>query len=390
MNNIWKDKKVVLIDGYARQVLPMAKAFKKLGCEVTILCFSKLDVGYATRYADRKILFGVDKEDYESQLEKVREILKTEKYDLVVPMTDYSATYLSKNKEELSNYSKIAVNDWDVFRLAIDKAETMKICLENNIGVPKTLFSDNPLNDIEKSDLKFPLVVKPKTACGSIGFNLVQNVQDLEKVLQNTPTENGEYFIQEFIPQGNNPQYCAEVYRDNNGDYPVCLIAEKPRWFPLDGGSATVNVTVHNEEMANMCKELLDKINWQGYANLDFVVDERDKKPKILEINARISAIVKIAFDAGYDISELLLNDAFDKANSEYKDYKDGICLSCCLTELLWFLKSKKRFKTKPRVFFKRHNKDVIFSFSDIKPFFAFCVQSVKNYRNAMKKRKRV
>lgn len=389
-NTKWQDKKILLIDGYARQTLPMAKGFRELGCYVSTLCFSKLDVGYATKYANKKILFGVAKEEYDAQLQKVREILKKEKYDLVVPMTDYSATYLSKNKEELSKYAHIAVNDWETFQLAIDKSKTMKICDENQINAPKTLFSNNPLDDIDKSNLNYPLVVKPKTACGSIGFNLVRNKQELENVISSVPEENGEYFIQEYIPQGDNPQYCAEVYRNSQGNYPLCLIALKPRWFPLDGGSATVNVTVHDELMATTCKKLLDKIDWKGYANFDFVIDERDGQPKLLEINARISAIVKIAFCAGINVSELLLKDAFNDGEDDFKDYKDGVSVSCCLTELLWFLKSKKRFKSKPCVFFKRRNKDVIFSFADPKPFFAFCLQSIKNYKSAMKKRKRI
>ena len=382
-------KKIIIVDGYARQTLPMAKAFKKLGCSVTILCFSKLDVGYATKYADKKVLLNIDKENYDEQLKFLKELLKSEKFDLVVPMTDYSATYLSKNKKELSELASIAVNDWDVFKLAIDKSETMKVCMENNLLAPKTLFSKNPLQDLENSNLEYPLVVKPKTACGSIGFNLVNDKQKLENVL-NSSSENGECFIQEYIPQGDLPQYCAEIYRDKNGNFSFCLIAVKPRWFPLDGGSATVNVTVHDDKIANQSKKLLEALNWQGYANIDFVMDERDGSPKIIEINARISAIVKIAFEAGCDIAKLLLEDAFEEETAICGDYKDGLSVSCCLTEFLWFLKSKKRFKSKPSVFFKRRNKDVIFSFADPKPFFVFCIQSLKNYKTAMKKRKRI
>lgn len=387
---MWSNKKILLIDGYARQTLPMAKGFRKLGCYVSILCFSKLDVGYATKYANKKILFGVAKEDYDSQLEKVREILKAEKYDLVVPMTDYSATYLSKNKQELSKHAHIAVNGWETFQLAIDKSKTMKICAENQINAPKTLFSNNPLDDMDKSNLNYPLVVKPKTACGSIGFNIVENPQHLRKIIELYPPENGEFFIQEYIPQGENSQFGAEVFRDRNGNYASILINEKPRWYPIDGGSPTINVAIKNEELVNLSKKLLDKMNWQGYANIDFVVDERDGKFKILEVNGRISAAVKLNYRVGVNIAQLLLENAFSESVSIFKDYKDGVSISCCLTELLWFLKSKKRFKSKPCVFFKRRNKDVIFSFADPKPFFAFCLQSIKNYKSAMKKRKRI
>ncbi|MBR5192039.1 MAG: ATP-grasp domain-containing protein [Clostridia bacterium] len=387
---MWTNKKILIIDGYARQTLPMAKAFRKLGCKVTTLCFSKLDVGYATKYANKKILFGVEKENYDAQLAKVKEILKAEKYDMVVPMTDYSATYLSKNKEELSQYAYIAVNNWDVFKLAINKEETMKLCEENGLSAPKTLFSSSPLEDIQNSALRYPLVIKPKTACGSIGFSIIKDFEHLKKVVASYPEENGEYFIQEYIPQGDMSQYGAEVFRNRDGKYSSVLINEKPRWYPIDGGSPTINIVINNEAMEELSKNLLDKMNWEGYANIDFVIDERDGQPKILEVNARISAAVMLNYMAGVNVAKLLLENAFCDNVSVYNDFKKGVSISCCLTEFLWFVKSKKRFKSKPNILFKRRNKDVIFSFADPKPFFVFCIQSMKNYKTAMKKRKRL
>ena len=48
--------RVLLIEGRARQVLPLAKSMNKLGAEVTTYNGSKLDPGYASRYPHRKLL----------------------------------------------------------------------------------------------------------------------------------------------------------------------------------------------------------------------------------------------------------------------------------------------------------------------------------------------
>ena len=50
----YNDIKVLLIEGRARQVLPMAKSLRALGCEVTTYNGSKLDPGYASKYPHRK------------------------------------------------------------------------------------------------------------------------------------------------------------------------------------------------------------------------------------------------------------------------------------------------------------------------------------------------
>lgn len=382
-------KSVLITDGYARQTLPMARSFHELGCRVTVLCFSKSDVGYLTKYADRHILMQCEKDDYGKQTEEVRALLKTGEYELVVPMTDYSAIYLAENKPEFSQYAYIAVNDKKSFDLAIDKINTMRICAENGIPAPKTLFSAEPLKDIDASGLEYPLVVKPRTACGSIGFSIIHDRGQLERALESYDAENGPLFIQEYIPQ-NGSQFGAEAFRDRNGRFASVLINEKPRWFPLDGGSPTINMTIHDEKMHRMAQELLDAMDWNGYANIDFVKDCRTGEPKIIEINGRISAAAKLNFRAGVDIGRLILENAFADEITCYDSYPDHVKTSCCLTELLWFLKSPNRFCTKPSVFNRKNNRDVIFSWRDIRPFFGFCLQSVRNYKHAMQKRRRV
>lgn len=48
--------RVLLIEGRARQVLPMSKSLRELGCEITTYNGSKLDPGYASKYPHRKLL----------------------------------------------------------------------------------------------------------------------------------------------------------------------------------------------------------------------------------------------------------------------------------------------------------------------------------------------
>ena len=52
MQEDYKGKHILILEGYARQCLPFMKSFKKMGCEITLLCGSKLDLGYWSRYPD--------------------------------------------------------------------------------------------------------------------------------------------------------------------------------------------------------------------------------------------------------------------------------------------------------------------------------------------------
>ena len=128
-----KGIKVLLLEGFGRQIMPMMQALHDLGCHVTTYNKSKLDMGYASRYPDKKILAFWDRNDEEKSYKALLDILKADRYDVVIPMTDFSATMLSRHKEEVSKYTAPAVNDWDVFMQAGDKLNTMIACMDNDI-----------------------------------------------------------------------------------------------------------------------------------------------------------------------------------------------------------------------------------------------------------------
>lgn len=387
----YKDLKVLLMEASSRAALPMARGFHNLGCRVTTVAETKLAVGILTRFADEKIVVKEIDSNEEIAAKAYVEIIRSGKYDLVVPLSDFSATVASKNKTEWeSTGAKIAVNDWSVFENIIDKSRTMKICEENGIPAPKTLFSDNPVKEVEDGIIAFPIVVKPKTGIGSIGFNIVRDMETLKRILADYDDQNGPLLVQEYVEQGDHPQYGAEFFRGRDGSINYGVVVKKARWYPIDGGSGLCSISIHNETIANACKRLLDALNWNGCANFDLVWDEKKAEAKILEINGRTGAAVKVAFLAGVDVCRVIIENELGYEPTVYDQYADGRATTCFLVDCLWFLKSKNRFKTKPSWFARWKYKDVVFSWSDILPSFGFLILSCKNFRKEMKKRKRI
>mgnify|MGYP004596638583 FL=1 len=133
---------------------------------------------------------------------------------------------------------------------------------------------------------------------------------------------------------------------------------------------------------------MLKLINWRGPADIDLIQDERDGKAKIMEINPRVSGSVKIAFVSGVDQARQMIELLYGKNVTKYEKYKIGQRLRCSQTDLLWFLKSKDRFSSKPSWFSLKNTKDQIFSLSDPLPWFAFSLSGVLKYRKEMEKRK--
>lgn len=380
---------VLVFGAGGRQALPVCKGFYDLGCRVTVYCRSKTDTGYLTKYAHERILFKSDSMSSDEFLNNGANIIRSRKYDLVVPLGDMTAMYLSQNKEELSKYAKIAVNDWDKFKNVIDKTNTMLICEKNGIPAPRTIFTDDPVNEIKKLRISYPVVVKPKTGVGSIGFNIVRDEETLISLLNNYDNANGPLLVQEYIEQDGASQYGAELFRDRDGVIRAALVAEVARWYPIDGGSRLLSISIHDQEIVDICIQLVNALDWDGYANIDLVWDAKEKKAKILELNGRTGASVKLDFLAGVDIARLILENELGYTVTDMMEYEDGKQISCFLVDCLWFLKAKNRFTSKPSWFHRKPIKDVVFSWDDIKPTFGFIITSLQSFNGSMKKRKR-
>lgn len=363
---------ILLIEGRARQVLPMSKALRELGCEVTTYNGSKLDPGYASKYPHRKLLAYFDAHDPEGSFKAIMAELKRYHYDLVIPMNDDVAIILAQNKQELEKYTTIHVNDWDLFTMASDKLKTMKACMDNDLPCPKTFLNIEEFKENTRL-VKYPIVCKPRTGCAAVGFHVSENEQDLVDYTLKAEGKFGKMLIQEYIPQ-DGLQYKCEMFIDRNGELKGVCVFAKVRWYPVNGGSSTLNETVNCPDIVANCKKLLEAIGWKGYADIDLIEDTRDGKIKIMEINPRITGSVKICFEAGVNFAKLIVDDFLKKDVKPQFEVSHKF-LRYMHTDVLWLLKSPNRFKCKPSWFSFKNTTDQIFSWSDLWVFFAFTLQ---------------
>jgi predicted ATP-grasp superfamily ATP-dependent carboligase len=369
------EKHILILDGHTRQVLPMVKSLRKHGHKITILCPNKYSVGYVSRYPNIKLIGPDAKSNPDDFTEFIKNHLKQNKYDLVIPHFDYSANILSKNKALLSTYARIAVNDLNIFVKAKDKSETMRICMENNIPCTKTYYSgENTIPQEVRKQLNYPIVIKPVFSESARGFHIINSENELDTIFPAVVNEFGKTLIQEYISQ-TDLQYKCEVYIGNDQEVKAAVVFSKIRWYPIEGGSSTFNLTVDRSDIIDTCIKMLKIMEWKGYADVDLIQDPRDGIAKVMEINPRITGSVKIAFDAGVDFAKMIADDSFGIQVNPV-DYKIGQGLRLFHKDLLWFIKSPNRFRTKPSWFnfLGGNSSDQIISISDPLPsiFFTF------------------
>ena len=378
--------RILLADGHARQSLALARAFKELGCSVTAVCESGLDVCSKSRYVDRVVKDKSIKQRPDLRVECIIREVSKGGYTLVVSFSDVTVEQISLNKERIEKYCKTAVVNKDLFYLAYDKSNTMRICMDNGIPCPNTFLDCQTVDDVLSKDLKYPIIIKPRSGYGAIGFHKIDNIEELKTYLQDYSDDIKHLVIQEYIPQ-TDLQYECSIFVDDKNEVKSAMVFEKNRWFPVHGGSSTLNTSVKDETIVENCSRLMRLINWRGCCDIDLIRDPRDGVAKVMEINPRISGSGKIVLLSGVNLALQMLQMARGEDVTAFHDYKEGVRLRCLYTDLLWFLKSKDRFKAKPSWFSMKNTKEQVFSWKDPLPYFAFSLGSLLKLKRELKKR---
>jgi len=379
-----KRKLRILLLDQGRQSLPFLKSFYKTGHEVIIVCNTRLSEGYFSRYPSKRLLWPSYVKDRKSFEQELIKYLKSKEVDVTISVGDISSDILSRNKAEIVKYTHITSPDYKVFLKAADKLNLMEHCMTNNLPCPKTYELDEDIIGRIGELLKYPVIVKPTRGVGAVGVVKFEDSSGLLRRYKSLKGQYGPLIVQEYIPQEGGMQYQAEAFLDQDSTMKVCLVIQKPRFFPVRGGTSTANVTINQAEITKTTKALLEGLNWKGAADVDYILDPRDNVVKILEINPRVTAGIKIGFVAGIDFADLHLKLALGEEVPPVDEYKLGVYCRNFFLEILWFFYSDMKMKRETRPsfykFFGKNVVDQLFSLDDPLAALGFFLNMIRKY----------
>lgn len=384
--DVIKGKHVLILEGYCKQCLPFIRGFKEQGCEVTVLCGSKLDCGYASRLPDHKILGVCDLHKPEESEQYIVELVKRGHFDMVFAPFDFSARILSHNKEELSKYAIIYANDPEVFDRANNKEEVMRVCMEKGIPCPQTFFGIESVEDIE-GKIQFPVIIKPHSMYGARGFHIFRSQEEMQNYVKEKQIILSDYVIQEYIPAGSRVMG-GNVMVDRNGNIKSSYLYICEHLFPEDGGTSTLNAILDRHDIKENCERLVTMMGLRGEIGVDLMLDARDNVGKVIEINPRPVHGITLGFVAGVDHALQILEDAFGMEVTPMEVTKPKAASRIGQTDMLWFLSSKDRFRRLSWQLGYKPVKEQMFYWDDPLPWFAFLWSGLKDYKKKMKEKR--
>ena len=317
--------KVLVEGGEGGVALIVVQSLGRNGTHVVVGSIESTPNSSYSKYCKKHFQYPDPKKYPEKFLNSILYEVKKEQYDVLITLGGEGMLLLSKNRDRFLPFVKIPLPDHDVLLKAYNKAETLKIALEQKIPCPKTYFVKD-VEDIKKiqQELIFPVVMKPTESSGSKGLEYVTKKEKLIETFEKTSQQFGETIIQELIPPGGET-YGFEGLFNKNSEPRAIFVHKRLREYPITGGPSTMRVGVKNEEIEELGTRLLQKLGWYGIAMVEFKVDPRDNTPKLMEINPRFWGSLSLAIASGVDFPYLLCKMAVDGDINVPLTYKPGI-----------------------------------------------------------------
>ena len=382
----WFRTRFLVLDGNSRQCLPILKGLHEIGAQITTLNDSRLDNGFASRYPAHRLLKPTDRPLWDFLFDEVQK----GHYDALLPLSDISTDTVTAHANDLTPFVRLPTPSRPVFLSAYNKQITMQTCMDENVPCPVTKRDAEDLAPFVRR-IGFPLIAKPRKACGSKGLKIVRTESRLDSMISSGEIFLPEYVLQEFIPQTGR-QYNVHLFMDDAQCLQSGMVTEKTRWYPVDGGASCLCRTIENKTVLEDCERLLRAIRWRGYAEIELVEDPRDGRFKVVEINGRASASIKIMDLAGTNVARQMAELAFGLPVTPAPPPKCDIRMRRLATDLLWFFQAQDRFARKPSWFSPLRTHEVVFSWKDPLPALASTLAlltHIGGYKREMKKRRR-
>jgi predicted ATP-grasp superfamily ATP-dependent carboligase len=215
---------------------------------------------------------------------------------VLFPQTDAALLLASRYRERLAEGLQLMLADRQLLDQLLDKDRFAALAARHDLPVPPAQrLRAAPDAPAPRLEVPFPLVVKPLTrtpawtnmAGASKALHVLRR-EDFEALWPRLTDARIDVLAQQLIGGPESHIESFHVYVDASGSIAGEFTGRKIRTFPRHYGQSTAVEVVPLADVAELGREVVDRLALRGVAKLDFKRDDRGRL-HLLEVNPRFN-----------------------------------------------------------------------------------------------------
>ncbi|MFC2089141.1 ATP-grasp domain-containing protein [Bacteroidota bacterium] len=264
-------------------------------------------------------------------IERINTYLSDYNIPFLIP-THEEIFIISKYKDKFPNI-KTLVPEFEALKTAHKKNLSTELADKLNVPLPETTQPNSASDCLEFfNDHEKPVVLKYENSNSSKGVFYISELKQLEKHYENI----GGFILQEYIK---GIGYGVSMLY-NKGQLKASFTHKRLAEKISTGGTSTLRESTRNDALEFYAKTLLDSLNWNGVAMVEFKWDDVNKKGYFIEINPRFWGSLALPYYSGMDFPWHYYRILRDGDIDPVYDYKEGVKVKWLLGGALGFLDS--------------------------------------------------
>jgi len=221
---------------------------------------------------------------------------RLERPGVLFPASDAFVLFLSRYRDALAESFRFALPPVDVLEAIVNKRRQYELAEQVGTPYPQTVYPET-IGDVLaiRDQLDYPVFIKPyyghlwrqRFGGAHKGFK-VHTPDELAARFEEILPTRLQVLVQSIILGPNTNHHKVNVYMGCSGEPLAVLTLRKIRQYPTEFGVGTVVESVRYPELVELGLAFFRGIGYRGIGSIEFKVDDRDGRLKMIELNPRL------------------------------------------------------------------------------------------------------
>jgi len=284
---------------------------------------------FSSRWCERALIAPAHHDDARPFVDYLDRCLAELRPPVLIASSDLTVDVVRRHRERLERYTRVALAPDAALAVAVNKERTLAVAHELGVGVPRGVPVTSAA-DVRSAvrELGVPLVVKPVESwvhgaahpSTRMTCKLATTADETRAAVDELTQLGGAVLLQELLT--GEREAVSLLYA--GGEIYARFAQWAKRMQPPLGGMSVFRQSIPlPRDLDDAAERLVRAIDLEGYSEVEFRRDATGK-PRLMEINPRLSASVEVAVRAGVDFPHLLYQWASGQPITRVTGYRTG------------------------------------------------------------------